>query len=124
MAGLLYLPRLFVYHSVETINERLNDTFKTMEQRLLKYIMRPAMISSWITGLFMAYYSYYFLQIWFIAKFIMVVLMTVSHAYMATLVSDFENDRNLRPQKFFRVLNEVPTILMIGIVSMVIVKPF
>lgn len=124
MAGLLYLPRLFVYHSAETINERLNDTFKTMEQRLLKYIMRPAMISSWITGLFMAYYSYYFLQIWFIAKFIMVVLMTVSHAYMATLVSDFENDRNLRPQKFFRVLNEVPTILMIGIVSMVIVKPF
>jgi putative membrane protein len=124
MAGLLYLPRLFVYHSIQPGDTDTNQTFKTMERRLLRFIMRPAMISSWITGLFMAYYAKFYYELWFLAKFSMVVTMTIAHAYMAKLAVDFENDQNTKTQKFFRVLNEAPTVLMIGIVAMVIVKPF
>ena len=124
MAGLLYLPRLFVYHCDVNDNTEMDITFKTMERRLYRFIMRPAMIFSWATGLFMAIYAELFFQIWFLVKFTLVILMTIAHEYMGILLSDFERDQNVKSQRFYRFLNEAPTILMIGIVSMVIAKPF
>jgi putative membrane protein len=86
--------------------------------------MRPAMVSTWITGLYMAYAAEFYFSYWFIVKICLVVLLTVCHFYMFSIIANFELDQNIRSQKFFRLLNEVPTLLMIGIVSMVIAKPF
>lgn len=126
MAGLLYLPRLFVYHCQVAAGSEASETFKVMERRLLRAIMNPAMIASYVFGITMIVMNReLFLQGgWLHAKILFVLLLTVSHMMMARWRRDFAEDRNTRPQRFFRIANEVPTLLMIGIVIFVIVKPF
>ncbi|MDH5187771.1 MAG: protoporphyrinogen oxidase HemJ [Rhodospirillaceae bacterium] len=124
MAGLLYLPRLFVYHTATTRGSQASETFKVMERRLLRAIMNPAMITTWVFGLWL-YISYGdFSDIWLHLKLALVIAMTVAHGLMARWRKDFEADRNERPDMFYRIANEVPTVLMIIIVILVIVKPF
>ena len=124
MAGMLYLPRLFVYHSDVERGSKTSETFKIMERRLLKAIMTPAMIVTWLTGLYVAYAFGYFQDGWLHAKLGLVLILSAVHGYLAGRVRAFAQDRNDKPQRFYRVLNEVPTALMIGIVVLVIVKPF
>ncbi|RTL83393.1 MAG: protoporphyrinogen oxidase HemJ [Hyphomicrobiales bacterium] len=123
MAGLLYLPRLFVYHA-ETGPGPQSETFKIMERRLYRYIMTPAMVVAWLTGLYMAADSGAFAQGWFHAKAALVLPLTAAHFYDRALLARFAADANPHSPRFFRIINEVPTVLMIGIVVMVIVKPF
>jgi len=122
MAGMLYLPRLFVYHA-SALGE-VSETFKVMERRLLKAIMTPAMIVTWLTGHYLAYAEGFFRDGWLHAKLTLVILMSGVHGLLAARVRAFAEDRNRSSGKFYRVLNEVPTVLMIGIVILVIVKPF
>ncbi|UTD27022.1 protoporphyrinogen oxidase HemJ [Bradyrhizobium sp. WD16] len=124
MAGMLYLPRLFVYHCEAPVGSKQSETFKVMEQRLLKVIINPAMIVTWVVGLYLAWAGRWYGAGWFHVKFVLVVLMSAVHGYYASRVRDFALDRNTRSQKLYRVINEIPTFLMIGIVIMVIVKPF
>jgi protoporphyrinogen IX oxidase len=124
MAGMLYLPRLFVYHADAARGSDKSETFKIMERRLLFGIMTPAMAVAWITGLFLAIDAGFFRSPWFHAKLLFVSLMTASHFFLAKYRRDFSVDRNLRPSGFFRVINEIPTLLMVFIVILVIVKPF
>ncbi|WP_109154722.1 protoporphyrinogen oxidase HemJ [Azospirillum sp. TSO5] len=125
MAGLLYLPRLFVYHCQVAAGSEASETFKVMERRLLRAIMNPAMIASYVFGITMIVLTPEWMkQGWLHAKILFVLLLTVSHMMMARWRRDFAEDRNTRPQRFFRIANEVPTLLMIGIVIFVIVKPF
>jgi len=123
MAGLLYLPRLFVYH-VGVGPGPQSELFKTMERRLLRFIMIPAMLTAWATGLYLAYDEGYFREHWFHGKLLAVVLMTVVHFYDGRLQKAFADDRNARSARFYRFYNEVPTLLMIAIVILVIVRPF
>lgn len=124
MAGLLYLPRLFVYHTGVKPRSEASETFKIMERRLIKAIMTPAMVLAWTLGLVMAVEGGLFSQGWFHLKLACVVGMTVAHLFLARCKDGFAEDRNTRSEKFYRVLNEVPTLLMIVIVIVVIVKPF
>ncbi|BAI73529.1 membrane protein [Azospirillum sp. B510] len=125
MAGLLYLPRLFVYHCQAPAGSEASETFKVMERRLLRAIMNPAMIAAYVFGLGMILLTPEWMkQGWLHAKLLFVLLLTVSHMMMARWRRDFAEDRNTRPQRFYRIANEVPTLLMIGIVIFVIVKPF
>jgi putative membrane protein len=123
-AGLFYLPRLFVYHAGAKPGSELADTFKTMEQRLLRVIMNPAMIVVWVTGPWLAYVQGVYVDGWLQAKVVLVVLLTWYHHLLGAWRKDFALDRNTRSEKFYRLANEVPTILMAGIVILVIVKPF
>jgi len=124
MAGMLYLPRLFVYHCAAEPGSTQSETFKVMERRLLKAIMTPAMIVAWLAGLWLALQSEAFADGWFHFKFALVLVMTVMHGLLARWTRDFAIDSNMRSQKFFRIANEIPTILMIAIVVLVVVKPF
>lgn len=124
MAGLLYLPRLFVYHAEAAPGGELSQTLKIMERRLLRAIMNPAMIASWLFGFMIFFHLGAWTMGWMHAKLLLVVGLTVAHHAMARWRKDFEADRNQRPQRFFRIANEVPTLLMIGIVILVVVKPF
>jgi protoporphyrinogen IX oxidase len=124
MAGLLYLPRLMVYHAETPVGTPQSATFKIMERRLLKAIMTPAMIVAWGTGLWLAWFSFGFKGGWLHAKLLLVVLMSAAHGFQARWVKDFAADRNVRPHKFYRVANEVPTVLMLVIVVLVVVKPW
>jgi protoporphyrinogen IX oxidase len=125
MAAMLYLPRLFVYHAALPAGSRVqSETFKVMERRLLKAIMTPAMIVTWILGLWLAWQSGYYAAPWLHAKFALVLAMSGVHGFLARTVKDFAADRNTRSQRFYRVINEVPTLLMIGIVILAIVKPW
>lgn len=124
MAGLLYLPRLFVYHCEVSPGSETSEKFKVMERRLLKAIMTPAAAVAWAVGLVLAVTGGLFQDGWFHVKLSLVVVMTVSHIMMVRWKNDFAADRNIRAQKFYRIANEVPTLLMIGIVILVIVKPF
>ena len=124
MAGMLYLPRLFVYHCTATPGSEQSETFKVMERRLLKAIMTPAMIVSWIAGLALALESGAFDTGWFRVKFALVLAMTAMHGFMSRWRRDFAADHNPRPQKFYRIANEIPTVLMIAIVILAVVKPF
>lgn len=124
MAGMLYLPRLFVYHADVPVGSPQSETFKVMERRLLKAIINPAMIAAWILGLWLAYELDAFRDGWFHAKLTLVLLMSGVHGYLSRCVKVFARDENTRPARFYRILNEVPTLLMIGIVILVIVKPF
>lgn len=124
MAAMLYLPRLFVYHaSLPPGSEAQSATFKIMERRLLKAIMTPAMIATWVFGLTLAWMSGYYAAPWLQAKFVLVVAMSGIHGWLAKMVKDFAADRNTRGHKFYRVINEVPTLLMIVIVVLATVKP-
>ena len=126
MAGMLYLPRLFVYHAAEQKGSKTSETFKVMEKRLLRYIMNPAMIASYIFGILVISQStaYYMSSGWLHAKLTLVILLSATHGYFAKLTKDFASDNNKKTQKFFRIINEVPTLLMIIIVILVVVKPF
>jgi protoporphyrinogen IX oxidase len=123
-AGLLYLPRLFVYHCDAEAGSRQAETFQVMERRLLRAIMNPAMIVVWITGPLLAWQSGMHRDGWLMAKFALVVLLTVYHHALGRWRKDFEAGRNVRPARFYRIANEVPTLLMVGIVILVVVKPF
>ena len=125
MAGLLYLPRIFVYHTENQTNKNISDVFKTMERKLYFYIMTPAMIISWIFGLLLID-SIGFEQLstyWLKAKLVLVFLLTIYHFYLGVFLKKFEMDVNTKSSKFFRFFNEVPTILLILIIFIVIFKP-
>ena len=124
MAGMLYLPRLFVYHSEAEVGSKQSETFKVMERRLLKAIINPAMGVTWLAGIYLAWAGHWYLSGWFHAKFTLVLILSGVHGFFSRMVKDFAADRNTRNQKFFRIINEVPTALMILIVILVIVKPF
>ncbi len=124
MAGLLYLPRLFIYHVGVEAGSEASMTFKVMERRLLKAIMTPAMIVTWVAGLWLAVSSGAFHEGWFHAKLALVIALSASHGLMARHVKRFARDANVHSGRYFRILNEVPTVLMIGIVILVVVKPF
>lgn len=124
MAGLLYLPRLFVYHAGVEAGSSTSETFKIMERRLLKAIMTPAMVVAWIAGLWLAYSSAALGEGWFHAKLLAVLLLSGSHGLMARHVKQFARDENHHSSKYFRIFNEIPTLLMIVAVTLVIVKPF
>lgn len=124
MAAMLYLPRLFVYHaSLPPGSEAQSATFKIMERRLLKAIMTPALIATWVFGLILAWMSGYYAAHWLQAKFALVVALSGIHGWLARMVKDFAADRNTRGHRFYRVINEVPTLLMIVIVVLATVKP-
>jgi protoporphyrinogen IX oxidase len=124
MAGMLYLPRLFVYHCEAEVGSRQSETFKVMERRLLRAIINPAMIVTWVLGLWLAYEGGFFKAGWLHAKLVLVIAMSAIHGLNVRWVRAFAEDRNVHSQKFYRVMNEVPTLLMIAIVILVIVKPF
>jgi len=124
MAGMLYLPRLFVYHCEAPKGSPQSETFKVMERRLLKAIINPAMIVTWVLGLILAWQGDWFSFGWLHAKLALVLGLSALHGFFARWVRVFAEDRNTRPAKFYRIVNEVPTVLMIGIVILVIVKPF
>ena len=124
MAGLLYLPRLFVYHAVQERGSASSEMLKTMERRLFKFIMIPAMTAVWITGLWMAYSGELWRDYWFLTKFLLVLGMTVTHEFLGAEQRRFASDGVRKSQKFYRFINEAPTLLMICIVFLVIVKPF
>ena len=124
MAALLYLPRLFVYHCDAPKGSPQSETFKLMERRLLKAIMTPAMVVTWVLGLYLAVSGGWFASGWLHAKLLLVVGLSAAHGFLAGCVRRFAQDRNERSARFYRIVNEVPTLLMIGIVILVIVKPF
>ncbi|MGL4729777.1 MAG: protoporphyrinogen oxidase HemJ [Bosea sp. (in: a-proteobacteria)] len=124
MAAMLYLPRLFVYHCGVAKGSDQSELFKVMERRLLKAIMTPAMIISWAAGLWLIHSGGFWSASWLHAKLAMLLLLSGIHGWLAVLVRQFNDDRNTRSSRYFRILNEAPTLLMIGIVIMVIVKPF
>jgi protoporphyrinogen IX oxidase len=124
MAGMLYLPRLFVYHAEATRGSEASETFKVMERRLLKVIVNPAMILVFLTGFTLVYLTGDWRDGWWQAKFILVLGLAGLHGYFARCVRSFAEDRNERPARFYRFLNEAPTILMIFIVVLAVVKPF
>ena len=124
MAGMLYLPRLFVYHAATEPGSAQWQTFTTMEQRLLRYIMVPAMAVTWIAGIALVLTGGWLGAGWFHAKFALVVAMSIAHGLFSAWAHDFSAGRNPRSQKFYRIANEIPTILMIGIVILAVVKPF
>ncbi len=127
MAGMLYLPRLFVYHAAAKPGSELSETFKTMERRLLKLIINPAMIATWLLGLSLIWLmgKDAFVQSgWLHAKLVLVLAMTGLHGFFAGLVKQFDTDRNRRSQKFYRIINEIPTVLLVMIVILATVKPF
>jgi putative membrane protein len=124
MAALLYLPRLFVYHVDAEPGSKQSETFKVMERRLLRFIATPAMIVVWLTGLWMAWDAGLFAQGWLHGKLLLVLLLSAIHGLNAKWTKDFAADRNQRSARFYRMANEVPTLLMVGIVVLVIVKPF
>jgi putative membrane protein len=124
MAGMLYLPRLFVYHADAERGSPTSETFKVMERRLLKAIMTPAMGATWLFGLVLAWSGGFFTAPWLHAKLASVILLSAMHGYLSRAVKDFAADRNARSAKFYRILNEVPTVLLVIIVLLVILKPF
>jgi putative membrane protein len=124
MAGMLYLPRLFVYHCEAEVGSKQSETFKLMERRLLKAIINPAMIVTWLAGLYLAGSGHWFSAGWLQAKLALVIVLSAVHGFFSRGVKDFAADRNTRGQKFYRIINEIPTALMIGIVILVVVKPF
>jgi putative membrane protein len=124
MAGMLYLPRLFVYHCEAEPGSKQSETFKVMERRLMRAIINPAMIATWLLGLGLAYEGGWFALHWLQAKIVLVLAMSGVHGLLARWMRDFAADRNRNSQKFYRVINEVPTILMVGIVLLAVVKPF
>ncbi len=124
MAGLLYLPRLFVYHCGAEKGSVQSETFKTMEGRLLTIIMAPAMVISWVLGLWLVHAGGYLMAGWLHAKLLLAVLLSGVHGYLSAAARAFREDRNTKSARHWRIVNEVPTLLMVGIVILVIVQPF
>ena len=124
MAGMLYLPRLFVYHASAKPGSEQSETFKVMERRLYKAIMMPAMIVTWLIGIVLVLQGQWLAAGWFHAKFALVLVMTVLHGLFGHWANDFAHDRNPRSPKFYRIANEIPTAILIVIVILAVVKPF
>ncbi|HVJ42662.1 MAG TPA: protoporphyrinogen oxidase HemJ [Dongiaceae bacterium] len=124
MCGMLYLPRLYVYHAGAKPGSELSETFKVMERRLMRGIINPAMIATWILGLLLVYYGQHWKEGWFHAKFALVILMQLIHAAYSKWRKAFDRDQNKHEARFYRIMNEVPTVLMILIVILAVVKPF
>jgi putative membrane protein len=124
MAGMLYLPRLFVYHCEADPGSRQSETFKVMERRLLRFIINPAMIATWLLGLWLAWQGGMYRAGWFEVKFMLALALVGVHGVFVRCVKDFAADRNRRSQKYYRIINEIPTVLMIAIVILAVVKPF
>ena len=126
MAGLLYLPRIFVYHAENSQDANISNIFKTMEKRLYYYIMMPAMILSWVLGfLIISILGFDVInELWMQIKLILVTVLTIYHFYLGNCISGFINNQNNNSSKFYRIINEVPTILLIIIVFIVVFKPF
>ena len=124
MAGLLYLPRIFVYHS-ENKNEIVTDVFKTMERKLFYYIMTPAMVLSWLFGFVLIHETGFdqLASLWLQLKLILVLILTTYHFYLGHLLNQFKLDQNKKTSRFYRYINEIPTLLLILIVFIVIFKP-
>ncbi len=123
MAGMLYLPRLFVYHAAAARGSEQSETFKVMERRLLRFIMTPAMIVTWVVGLWLVWESGAYAAGWFHVKFALVLGMSAMHGKLAAWTAEFGRDANPRPAKFYRMINEVPTVLMVVIVLLAVIKP-
>lgn len=126
MAGLMYLPRLFVYHAGVAVGSESSETFKVMERRLYRGITTPAMLATWIFGLWLSFGFGIvdFSQGWMWLKAVMVIALSGVHGFYGRLLRDFAHDRNSRPDRYFRLINEIPFVLAIVIVVAVIVKPF
>lgn len=124
MAGMLYLPRLFVYHASVPAESSSSETFKVMERRLLRAIMTPALLVVWASGLWLAVSGQFFTSGWLHAKLFLVLLMSGLHGYCVVLTRQFAENRNVRTPTYYRVFNELPTVLLIAIVILVVVKPF
>jgi putative membrane protein len=124
MAGMLYLPRLFVYHCETAKGSAESERFKLMERKLLRIILNPAMIATWILGLTLVAITRADQAHWFQAKFILVLAMSGIHGFYAGAVRRFGRDENTRPQRFYRIINEVPAVLIVLIVILAVVKPF
>ena len=124
MAGLLYLPRLFVYHCAAEKGSKQSETFKVMEHRLLRFIMNPAMIVVWVTGPLLAWQMGVMHDRWLAVKLVLVILLSGYHHALVKWFKAFAADRNQHPARYFRIANEVPTLLMVAIVVLVVVKPF
>jgi putative membrane protein len=124
MAGMLYLPRLYVYHCKAAKGSEMSETFKVMERRLLRAIINPAMIAAWIFGLLLAWQGGWWSAGWFHGKLLLLLGMQLVHAGYARWRRDFATDSNRHTDRFYRIMNEVPTLFMIVIVILVIVKPF
>ena len=125
MAGLLYLPRIFVYHSQNNTQQIISEVFKIMEKKLFFYIMTPAMVLSWVFGLILIHEIGFdkLVQTWMILKLIFVTLLTLYHFYLGRILSQFKMDANTHSHKFYRFINEIPTLLLILIIFVVIFKP-
>jgi len=124
MAGMLYLPRLFVYHTQTAPGSEGSERFKVMERKLLRGIVNPSMVAVWILGPTLAWLTGAYLDVWLQIKFVLVILMSGVHGFLVSCWRDFEADRNTRSERFYRVLNEVPAVLMVLIVILAAVKPF
>ena len=124
MVGLLYLPRLYVYHNDKEYLSDADTTFLLMEYRLLKYIMKPSLIATYVFGFILIYENSYLLnEYYFLLKFLLVFILTLFHIYLSILYKDFEKGYRCKKTKFYRIINEIPTILMIVIILLIIVRP-
>ena len=125
MVGLLYLPRIFVYHVENNEKKQATEIFEVMEKRLYFYIMRPAMILTWLFGIILIYLNgvEIFSQLWMQLKIILVILLSIFHEYLGRCIYSLKNNTNLRSAKYFRIINEIPTIILILVVFIVIFKP-
>jgi protoporphyrinogen IX oxidase len=124
MASLLYLPRLMVYHCEAEPGSKQSETFKIMERRLLRFIANPTMIVTWIFGIALMLEGEHYREGWMQAKFVLVLALSALHGLNTKWTKDFSADRNRRPARFYRIMNEVPALLMAAIVVLVVVKPF
>ena len=123
MAGMFYLPRLFVYHSEKKLDIKTYEKFLIMEKKLIRIIMTPAMIVTWILGIFLSIINSSSLELWFIMKVFFVILMSACHGFFVKCYKQFYNKKNIYNDKFFRVMNEAPTFFLIVIVFLVVFKP-
>jgi putative membrane protein len=124
MAGMLYLPRLFVYHCEVTPGSAESERFKLMERKLLRVIINPSMIAVWVLGLALAIVTHAYAQGWLQLKFVLVLVLSGLHGFLASCMKAFARDANHRTQRFYRIVNEVPAALMVVIVILAVVKPF
>ena len=121
MAALFYLPRIFVYHATKKVGTDTSETFKTMEDKLLSIIANPSLVIVWISGLVL--FGYKELEVWLVYKMFLVLAMTLFHFYLRNVQKKFSADQNIKSERFFRIINEIPSVLLIGIIILVVFQP-